>query len=132
MKHLMLKARNYLILKIMYNVGFLVDRFYPMQGGAEVASYLLANKLQELDQVNIFAHCSSKMKSKINYNYPLVSSRSYSFLTSFVNSRNRIKMCKENKVNILHGMMLHGAAFSSIKLKKKLNGSTLILNLYMA
>lgn len=107
----------------MLNIGFITGNHYPRIGGMEIAVHNLASNLHALEGITASVACKTmpEIPKAFQYPYPCYRAKSFSFLTNFLIERNQYKMIRENNVNILHGPMLHGGGFNSVRLANKLN-----------
>ncbi len=104
-------------------VGFITENHFPRMGGMEFAAHFLAQSLKKLSdtRVAISCHTMSEIPQNYPYPYPVYRSRSFSILTPFLNRKNIEAMIRQENINILHGLMLHGGATQAIEMGKKFN-----------
>jgi glycosyltransferase involved in cell wall biosynthesis len=104
-------------------VGIITENHFPRLGGMEIASHNLAQSLNKLPDVSAAISCSTMPEIPQNYHYPykVYRSKSFSILTPMLNWKNIEKMIKQEKINILHGLMFHGGGATAIKIGKKFN-----------
>lgn len=102
------------------NVGILTSHHFPRLGGMEYVNHYLASALSKLPMVNVSVACSTmpEVDHTFIYPYPCYRSKSFSILTSWLEWRNRIKMISKEKINILHGAMLHGGGWFALQIKR--------------
>ncbi|WP_104736311.1 glycosyltransferase family 4 protein [Hanstruepera ponticola] len=101
-------------------VGFIMNNHYPRLGGMEYAVHNLVLSLNNLNDVTASVACATLPEVPKDFEYPYNCYRSKSFwrFTPWLLKQNRLKMINEEKVNVLHGPMLHGGGFTAVKLGK--------------
>ena len=105
-----------------FNVGILTGNHFPRLGGMEFVTHLLAERLTHIPDVNVSVACGTmpEVPSDFLYPYPCYRSKSFSYLTPWLFTRNQHKMIREQKVNILHGPMLHDGGYMAMQWSDKL------------
>jgi len=104
----------------MINLGILTGNHFPNLGGMEFLMHSLAEELQKR-RVNTSLACNSLKGTPQNYkyNYNCYRSKSFSYLSPILFNRNQIKMIREQKVNLLHGTMIHSGGYWAFKHARK-------------
>ncbi len=107
----------------MINVGFITANHYPRLGGMEIAVHNLAKELHKLENVSSAVACSTmpEIPKNFSYPYPCHRAKSFSVFTPFLIQQNQKKMIKDNRINVLHGPMLHGGGYEAVQLSEKFN-----------
>lgn len=103
------------------NVGIVIENHFPRLGGMEFTNHFLAEHLNKCDNVQAAVACATMREIPLNYVYPYPCYRanSFSYLTPFLFKRNQEQMIREQKVNVLHGPMLHGGGYYAMRLGQK-------------
>ena len=88
----------------------------------EFVTHLLAEKLNRLPDINVSVACGTmpEVPFDFQYPYPCYRSKSFSYLTPFLFNGNQGRMIREQEVNILHGPMLHGGGYMTMRWSDKL------------
>jgi len=102
-------------------VGLITENHFPRFGGMEFCNHFIASSLNRIPQTKAAVACSDmpEVPRSFSYPYPVYRARSFSYLTRFLIKKNIEKMIVNEKVNILHGMMLHGGGAKAVKAAKK-------------
>lgn len=102
-------------------VGIVVHNHFPRLGGMEYCTYFLAHSLNKLPDVKACVACADMPGIPRNFPYPyrVYRPRSFSLLTRFLYQQNVKRMINIEKINILHGMMLHGGGKIAIDIGRK-------------
>jgi glycosyltransferase involved in cell wall biosynthesis len=105
----------------MIRVGFLTGQHYPRLGGMEFSNHFLAETLNSLPDTQTSVACSTLPEIPKIFPYPYAIYRAKSFwrLTPWLHKLNRIKMIQKEKIDIIHGPMIHGGGVMAIEMKKQ-------------
>ncbi len=103
-------------------VGVVVENHFPRLGGIEYCTYFLVRALNRLPGVSASVGCSDmpEVPRSFPYPYKVYMAKSFSFLTSQLYKKNVINMVRNEKIDILHGMMLHGGGASATEIGEKM------------
>lgn len=87
----------------------------------EFCNHFLAQSLDRLPDTTVTVACNTmpEVAKNFPYSYKIHRSKSFSILTPFLNQKNIEKMICKEKINILHGSMLHGGGFKAVNAGKK-------------
>lgn len=101
--------------------GIIVHNHFPRLGGMEYCTYFLAHSLNKLPDVKACVACADMPGIPRNFPYPykVYRPRSFSLLTRFLYQQNVKRMIHIEKINILHGMMLHGGGKIAVDIGRK-------------
>ena len=107
----------------MISVGILTSNYYPRLGGTEYASYFLANALNELEDTRAAVACSAMKEVPKGYRYPhpVYRSKRAWKATAWLAERSRLRMVKNEEVNILLGQNLLNGGLQGMQLQQKKN-----------
>jgi len=102
-------------------VGLVTENHFPRFGGMEFFNHFLASSLNQLPGTKAAVACSDmpEVPRSFPYPYPVYRARSFSYLTQLLIKKSIEKMIVKEKINILHGMMLHGGGAKAVKAAKK-------------
>jgi glycosyltransferase involved in cell wall biosynthesis len=91
-------------------VGLVTENHYPSLGGMEFSNHLLSRALQRqpLTRVSVASTGPALLPAGFSYPYRHYRSPSFSLLTPFLRRRNVERMVVRERINVLHGPMLHG------------------------
>jgi glycosyltransferase involved in cell wall biosynthesis len=101
-------------------VGIVTENYFPLLGGMEFSSFLITSALDEQPDIRAFVACSAMPLVPQNFSYPhhVYRARSFPYLIQHFYNANVRRMIEKEKADILHGMMLHGAGVSAVKMGK--------------
>jgi glycosyltransferase involved in cell wall biosynthesis len=102
-------------------VGIVTENHFPRFGGMEFCNHFIASSLNQLPGTKAAVACSDmpEVPRSFAYPYPVYRARSFSYLTRYLVNKNMEKMILKEKINILHGMMLHGGGAKAVKAARK-------------
>jgi glycosyltransferase involved in cell wall biosynthesis len=91
-------------------VGIVTENHYPSLGGMEFSNHLLSRALQKqpATRVSVASTGPALLPPGFSYPYRHYRSRSFSVLTPYLRRRNVERMVVKERINVLHGPMLHG------------------------
>jgi glycosyltransferase involved in cell wall biosynthesis len=91
-------------------VGIVTENHYPSLGGMEFSNHLLSRALQRQPgtRVSVASTGPAFLPPGFSYPYRHYRSRSFSVLTPMLRRRNVERMVVKERINVLHGPMLHG------------------------
>ena len=103
-------------------LGLVVENHFPRLGGMERENHALADAFTRIEACRVAVHCSSmpEVPDNFQYGYPVYRGRSLSYLTPLFARIASKKMVQRERINFLHGAMLHGGGFQAIQLGKLL------------
>jgi len=103
-------------------VGIVTENHFPRLGGMEYCTYFLARALNMLPDTFACVACSDmpEVPSRFPYPYKAYMAKSFSLLTQLLYRKNIKKMISQERINILHGMMLHGGGATAVNIGKEL------------
>ncbi len=103
-------------------IGLITENHFPRLGGMEWQNHCLAAAFAELPQTHVAVACAAmpEVPRDFDYPYPVYHHRSFSVLTPWLASRSATTMIERERVNILHGAMLHGGGFHAVRLGRRL------------
>jgi glycosyltransferase involved in cell wall biosynthesis len=109
-------------------VGIVTENHFPRLGGMEICTYFLARALNMLPDTFASVACSDmpEVPSHFPYPYKVCMAKSFSLLTQLLYRKNIKKMISREKINILHGMMLHGGGARAVEIGKELGIPTIV------
>ena len=104
------------------NVGLVTANHYPRLGGMEFVNHFLATYINRIENVKLAVACSElkEIPADYQYNYPCYRAKSFSIFTPYLFLRNQLKMIHSEKINVLHGPMLHGGGVMAMELSHRL------------
>ncbi len=91
-------------------VGIVTENHYPSLGGMEFSNHLLSRALQRQPSVRVSVASTGPAFLPPGFSYPYrhYRSRSLSVLTAYLRRKNVERMVARERINVLHGPMLHG------------------------
>jgi glycosyltransferase involved in cell wall biosynthesis len=91
-------------------VGLVTENHYPHLGGMEFSNHLLSRALQRQPSTHVSVASTGPAFLPPGFSYPYRHYRSPSFsvLTPYLRRRNVERMVVKERINVLHGPMLHG------------------------
>lgn len=97
-------------------VGIVTENHYPSLGGMEFSNHLLSRALQRQPstRVSVASTGPAFLPPGFSYPYRHYRSRSLSVLTSYLRRRNIERMVVKERINVLHGPMLHGGGLRAV------------------
>jgi len=99
-------------------VGIVAENHYPHLGGMELVNHFLSRSLHALpNTAACVASCASG--KPVACPYPLYRARSLSILTAHFRRTNIEQMVRRERVNVLHGSMLHGGGARAVEAAKR-------------
>jgi glycosyltransferase involved in cell wall biosynthesis len=103
-------------------VGIVTEHHFPTLGGMEYCTHFLTRALNSLPDTFASIACSDVLgiRSDFSYPYKVYMAKSFSLLTQFLYRKNLKRMISQERVNILHGMMLHGGGAKATAIGKEL------------
>jgi len=98
-------------------VGIVTENHYPSLGGMEFSNHLLSRALQRqpLTRVSVASTGPAFLPRGFSYPYRHYRSRSLSVLTAYLRRRNVERMVAKERINVLHGPMLHGGGERAVR-----------------
>lgn len=105
----------------MINIGIITERYYPLSGGLEIASYHLSNALNVLQDVCASVACKhlTGVPSGFKYHHNVYRAKKFWKLSKWYYYQNMWQMIAREKINVLHGQSLHGGGYHAKKLSEK-------------
>ncbi len=98
-------------------VGIVTENHYPSLGGMEFSNHLLSRALQRQPstRVSVASTGPAFLPPGFSYPYRHYRSRSLSVLTAYFRRRNVERMVVKERINVLHGPMLHGGGLRAVR-----------------
>ena len=103
------------------SIGIILENHYPRLGGMEFSTHFLTQALNNLPDTSAAAACATmpEVPKDFPYPYTVYRPKSFSVLTPYLYQKNIEDMIKREKVNVLHGQMLHGGGASAVSIGQK-------------
>jgi len=102
-------------------VGLVTENHYPSLGGMELSNHLLSRALQRLPstRVSVASTGPALLPPGFAYPYRHYRARSLSLLTPLLRRKNVERMVRRERVNVLHGPMLHGGGARAVEAARR-------------
>jgi len=102
-------------------VGIITENHFPRFGGMEFCNHFLAVALNKLPDVHASVSCGTlpEVPADFSYPYPVYRAKSCWRLTPWLHRRNRERMIRQERLNILHGSMLHGGGLRAVEIGRQ-------------
>lgn len=102
-------------------VGIITENHFPRFGGMEFCNHFLAQSLNRLPDTILALACNTMPEVSEDFTYPyrVYRSKSLSIFTRLLNSLNIRKMIRRERINVLHGPMLHGGGLKAVEMGKQ-------------
>ncbi len=102
-------------------VGIITGNHFPRLGGMEFIYHIKVKELNKIPNVKVAVACNEmpEIPKTYSYPYPVYRSKSFWIFTKYLNKKNIERMIIKEKINILHGAVLHGGGFEAVKIGKK-------------
>ncbi len=104
-------------------VGIITANHFPRIGGMEYVTHELARALDKIPETSVAVACSTMRDVSMDFPYPytLYRAKSFSIFTSYLHQKNMENMIQRERINVLHGQMLHGSGEEAVTIGRKYN-----------
>ena len=111
-------------------IGIVTENHFPRICGMEFAIHEIARSLAKQAETTVTVACGTMPEVPKNFPYPykVYRHRSFSILTNVLEKNNIERMIRLERINVLHGSMLHGGGAKATRIGKKYNLPVVVMS----